>query len=237
MANELWWFIMLAANFACILFVYRIFGRIGLLVWIPIVTIVANIQVLKLVEILGITATLGNIVYATSFLATDILAENYGKKSARAAVGIGFFSLITVTLLMNIALAFIPAPEDSIQDSLVSIFSILPRISIASLVAYGLAQYHDVCAYEFWRKKFPATKFIWIRNNFSTMVSQLIDTLVFNTIAFVGVFETRVFLEICLTTYALKWVVAALDTPLVYVAARWHSQNKVKELESRIEEG
>lgn len=235
MINELWWLLMLAANFAGILLVYRLFGRIGLFIWIPISAILANIQVLKLVELVGITATLGNIVYATSFLATDILSENYGKKSARAAVGIGFFSLIVATVVMNIALGFRPAPEDGAHESLSLIFSILPRITLASLVAYGLAQAHDIWAYDFWRRKFPNLKFIWIRNNLSTMVSQLIDTLVFNTIAFAGLFEIGVFLEICLTTYVLKWLVAALDTPLVYLAARWHGKSKVRELEARID--
>ena len=81
---------MLAVNFGAILIVYRLFGKIGLFIWVPIAAITANIQVLKTIEIFGLTATLGNIVYATTFLVTDILSENYGKSDARKAVAFGF---------------------------------------------------------------------------------------------------------------------------------------------------
>ncbi|KGE73770.1 queuosine precursor transporter [Spirochaeta lutea] len=235
MANELWWLLLLVTNFAAILFIYRFMGRIGILIWIPIATIIANIQVLKTIELFGVTATLGNIVYATSFLVTDILSENYGKKSARSAVLIGFFSLITATVVMNIALGFLPSPEDFAQESLVTLFSILPRITLASLAAYGISQIHDIWAYQFWRQKLPASRYIWVRNNASTMVSQLIDTLIFNTIAFAGVFPWDIWWEINLTTYLLKWLVAGLDTPLVYIAARWFSRGKIRELETRLD--
>ncbi len=232
--NELWWLIMLSANFIGILTVYRFFGRVGLFIWIPLAAVLANIQVVKLVELAGITATLGNIVYATSFLATDILSENYGKKSARSAVVIGFFSLITATVLMNIALGFTPSPEDEAHQHLAYIFGLMPRITFASLTAYGLAQLHDIWAYDFWRRRFPSSKYIWIRNNVSTMVSQLLDTLVFNVLAFAGLFSLQVFIEITITTYLLKWLVAALDTPLVYISRRWYEKGQVQELEHRL---
>ena len=85
--NELLWIVMLLLNFAGILVMYRLFGRIGLYAWVPIAVIIANIQVIKTVQLFGLTSSLGNIVYATSFLATDILSENYGKKDAGKAVG------------------------------------------------------------------------------------------------------------------------------------------------------
>ena len=91
-SNEILWLAMLLLNFAAILVIYRFFGRVGLYAWVPISVIVANIQVIKTIELFGISASLGNIVYATSFLATDILSENYGKKDAGKAVGIGFLS-------------------------------------------------------------------------------------------------------------------------------------------------
>jgi hypothetical protein len=189
----------------------------GLFVWVPITVITANIQVTKTIELFGITATLGNIVYAASFLVTDILNENYGVKSARRAVGIGFFSLILFTLLMNMALLFEPAAGDFAHESLQTIFGFLPRVAGASLLAYGASQLHDVWAYHLWRRRLPAAKYIWVRNNLSTMVSQLIDSLVFTFGAFAGVFPWPVLWEILLTTYVLKWIVAAADTPFVYL--------------------
>ncbi|MFH2129029.1 MAG: queuosine precursor transporter [bacterium] len=227
--NELYWGLMLLLNFGAIMLSYRLFGKTGLFIWTPIAVIVANIQVLKTIELFGVVATLGNIVYATSFLVTDILSENHGKKDARKAVAIGFFSLITMTVLMNVALLFTPHSSDFAQQSLTTLFSILPRIALASLTAYLISQLHDIKAYHFWKTKFPDTRYIWLRNNASTMVSQLLDTVIFTFIAFYGVFPTNVFLEILVTTYLLKWLVAALDTPLVYWAKKMHSEGKIAE--------
>ena len=225
--NEILWVSMLLVNFGAILLSYKIWGKVGLYLWIPIAVIVANIQVTKTIELFGFTATLGNIVYATSFLVTDILSENYGKKDAARAVGMGFFALIMMTILMNLALYFIPDTSDFAQGSLSTIFSLMPRIALGSLVAYGFSQLHDIWAYDFWKNKFPSRKFIWIRNNLSTMVSQLLDTLIFTLIAFWGVFETSVLFDIMMTTYLLKWVVALLDTPFIYIARGWKDKRMV----------
>ena len=105
--NELLWFCMLVINFGLILFAYKKFGRIGLYAWIPISTILANIQVVLLVDLFGFGTTLGNILYAGGFLVTDILAENYGRKEAQRAVYLGFFSLIAMTLIMQLSLIHI----------------------------------------------------------------------------------------------------------------------------------
>jgi hypothetical protein len=219
--NELYWAILLLVNFAVILLMFRFFGREGLAVWMGVSVIAANIQVIKTIEILGVTATLGNIVYASSFLITDILSENYGKQAARRVVYFGLAVIIGFTLLMNLARLFEPAADDFAHESLSVIFGFLPRIAVASLAAYLVSQLHDVWAYAFWKRRFDGIRTIWIRNNLSTMVSQLVDTLVFTTIAFAGVFSVGVFLEIVLTTYLLKVIVAAADTPFVYLATWW----------------
>ncbi|MFP4375525.1 MAG: queuosine precursor transporter, partial [Spirochaetales bacterium] len=204
-------------------------GRMGLFIWIPIATITANLQVLKTVEIFGLTATLGNIVYATTFLVTDILGENYGRKDAGRAVAVGFLSLISVVVLMQLALLFEPSVEDFAQPHLSAIFQILPRVTLASVAAYALSQYHDVWAYQFWKKRFPQPRRIWIRNNLSTLVSQLIDSAIFSFAAFLGVFELSVVIEIAATTYLFKVIVAVADTPLVYLAQRWKARRRVNE--------
>ncbi len=214
--NEVLWLAMLLLNFFIIIALYRTMGKTGLFVWIPISVIIANIQVLKTVPIFGFTATLGNIVYATSFLVTDILSENHSKEEAGKAVWVGFFAIIVMTLFMNLALIFTPDPSDFAQESLSTIFSIMPRIAAGSLIAYILSQRHDVWSYSLWKNRFPEDKHIWVRNNLSTMVSQLIDSLVFVGVAFYGVFELSVLFDIFVTTYVLKWLVAVADTPFIY---------------------
>lgn len=213
---------MLPANFLLIILAYKIFGKWGLIMWIPVSVIAANIQVIQTVKLFGMAATLGNIVYATSFLITDILSENYGKQEAKKAVWLGFYSLIAVTLLMNMALLFRPLEGDEFSqvtyDALSTIFKLMPRIALASLVAYILSQQHDVWAFHFWKRQFHKDNQLWIRNNLSTMVSQLIDSVIFVLIAFYGVFQNEVLFEIFITTYILKWIVAVADTPFVYWA-------------------
>ncbi len=91
MNNDLLWIVFAIINFVLLLIMYRLFGRLGLFVWVGMATVLANIQVTKTIELFGLTATMGNIIYGTIFLASDILNENYGKKIARKAVGLGFF--------------------------------------------------------------------------------------------------------------------------------------------------
>lgn len=230
--NELLWFAMLVVNFSCILLFYRFFGRLGLYLWIPISAIVANLQVIKLVTLFGVEATLGNIVYASSFLVTDILSENYGKKDARKAVLIGFCSLISMVLLMQLALVFIPSENDFVQESLRQIFGLMPRLMVASLCAYFLSQFHDVWMYHLLKKHAVEGRGLWLRNTVSTSISQAIDSSVFTVIAFWGVFESTLLWEIFLTTYFLKFVVAVLDTPFIYIARYLGQTEAIKRLDS-----
>ena len=218
-SNEALWIGMLIANFAAIIIAYRLFGIVGLYVWIALAGVIANIQVSKTVEIFGITATLGNIVYAGSYLATDILSERYGRSAAARGVGVGFFAILSATLIMQIAVLFEPAASDQVSSSLQVVFGVLPRIAIASVLAYAVSQSHDVWAFHHWKVRFPAL--LWLRNNMSTIVSQLIDSVVFTVVAFVGVFPTAILVEIALSTYLFKVLVALVDTPFLYLATRW----------------
>ena len=109
MRNELLWAIMLLCNFICIMVIYYRFGKIGLFAWVPVATILANIQVVMLVRLFGMEVTLGNILYAGGYLVTDLLAENYGKEDAKKAVYLGFFSMIAMTIIMQVAIHFTPS--------------------------------------------------------------------------------------------------------------------------------
>jgi uncharacterized integral membrane protein (TIGR00697 family) len=193
-----------------------------------IALVIANMQVLKTVEMFGFVTALGNVIYGTTFLTTDILSEVYDKKSAKKAVYIGFFVLIAITVIMQLTLSFIPHESDFASPSLELIFGFMPRIVIASLTAYIISQLHDVWAFNFWKRLFKG-KHLWLRNNFSTMTSQLVDNVIFTWIAFVGffgifgwtqVFEWPILIEIFFVSYIMKWVVAAFDTPFVYLA-KW----------------
>lgn len=219
MPNEILWFIFIVVDLSISLLAFRLWGKAGLYIMIVVGTIVCNIQVIKVIQIFGLIATLGNIVYASIFFNTDILNEIYGKREARQAVWMGFFALITATVAMQFAIRFKPDVSDIMQPHLEAIFNFMPRIVFASLVAYLVSQHHDVWAFHFWKRKTKG-KYLWLRNNASTMVSQLIDTTLFTFLAFWGVFSWNVFWQIFLTTYIFKWIIAALDTPFLYLARR-----------------
>lgn len=231
MINELLWLLEIPVNFLLILLAYRLFGKKGLFLWIPVSVIVANIQVVMALRLFGLSATLGNVSYAASFLVTDILSEKYGKQEARRAVLMGLFCLVAATILFQLTLFFQPLAGDDFAGeahaALKTIFGLMPRIALGSLTAYFISQWHDVWAFDIWRKRFP--KHLWIRNNFSTMVSQLVDSVVFVLIAFAGVYPARVLFEIFITTYVLKFLVAAADTPFLYWARRIHPLPEVTE--------
>jgi len=229
LSNELLWVLFALFQFLMVIFVYRVFGLTGLFFWIPLATVLANIQVLKTINLLGITATLGNITYGTIFLVTDILSENHGKKAARKAVWIGFFSLLVSVVLLQFTLVFSPGAEDWAQESMVTLFSFLPRLALGSLVAFLVSQFTDINLYHLFKSLKPQAGFLWLRNNGSTWISQLLDSLVFVLVAFWGVYPTNVLLEIFVSTYLIKIVVALFDTPVLYLCRHWHVQGKIPE--------
>ncbi len=226
MFNEIWWFALMIVTLFGIVLAYRFFGRAGLYAWIAISTVVANIQVLKTIEIFGFVTAEGNIIYASIFLAMDILNENYGRKSARRGIMLGFFMLIAVTILMQMTLKFIPHESDTMGPALDSIFSFFPRIVFASLTAYLISQYINVTLFQL-IKSWTKERFLWMRNIFSTVVAQLVDNIIFTYIAFVGlfgifgwgrVFEWSIILQIFTVSIFMKYIVAVLDTPFLYYA-------------------
>jgi queuosine precursor transporter len=215
--NELLWIGFAFINFGLVILIYQNFGKTGLFAWITLAIILANIQVTKNIELFGLTATLGNIMYGTIFLITDAINELFGVKEAKKAVLLGFFVAITTLLIMQTALLFTPTVWDEGHDALAYTFGLLPRIALGSILAYLVSQWFDVQFYDFLKRK---NNPLWIRNNGSTIVSQLIDTLIFVPIAFVGLYEVSVLLEIALTTYFIKVLVAFLDTPFLYLMKR-----------------
>lgn len=218
MTNELLLLGTGIVTFSLVLAGMRAFGDAGLFAWIALATVIANIQVTKTVEIFGLTATLGNMAYASAFLATDILSETRGRREASRAVWVGFWAVGSFLMLITLTRAFVPAPSDIAHGHLDALFALLPRIAGASLIAYLVSQLHDVWLYDTLRRRVPGP--LWVRNNVSTMVSQLIDTVLFVALAFVGVYPVAVLLEIAVTTYLFKLLAAALDTPFVYAARR-----------------
>lgn len=222
MSNEILWLLFALVNFGLITAMYKLFGKTGLFAWIALGTVLANIQVIKTIEFqfgsFVVAATLGNIMYGTLFLVTDALGEKYGIKQAKKAVYIGFFSLIATVIVMRLAIEFTPDAFGGDADkALITIFVPMTRVMLASLIAYAISQMVDVHLFELIKKRFPSKKHLYLRNIGSTMVSQLLDTVIFVPIAFYKFFPNDLVWQILWTTYAIKLLVAILDTPFVYL--------------------
>ncbi|MEA3253675.1 MAG: queuosine precursor transporter [Chloroflexota bacterium] len=222
------WVAFVLVDLSLAVLIYRFFGKAGLYALIVASVITANIQVVKTVQLFGFVATLGNVLYGSIFFTTDILSEVYGKKAARRGVWLGFIGMALMTLWMQAGLRFIPDASDFSQGAFSTIFGLMPRIALGSLLAYLLSQHHDIFAFHFWKRKTKG-RFLWLRNCASTMVSQAIDSVIFCSIAFWGVFEMNIWLQILATTYFLKWFVAVVDTPFIYLATRMSKTVLAKE--------
>jgi len=225
MINELLWIGLLFLSLSMVIISYRLFGITGLYIWTALGVILANIQVMKTIQIFGLVTAMGNIVYSSLFLVTDIINENHSEKEAQKAVWIGFFVLISTTILMQITLYFIPDTSDFLSEHISAIFSFLPRITFASLVAYLISQNHDVWFFAKLKKRHKK-RYLWFRNNLSTIISQFLDNIVFTLIAFVGIFSWSIIGQIFLTSMIMKVVVAVCDTPFIYWARKIKMVNK-----------
>lgn len=230
MNNIIIWLIYLIVNYTLITVAYKLWGKVGLFIFIPISMILANIQVLKLMNIFGVEATMGNIAYSGIFIVEDILSENYGKKTASKAVGMGFFAMIFTTIVMNIALMITPSPNDEFQGILQMIFSNFGRLTVASLLAYVISSLTDIHLFQLIKKINPSFKHLWIRNNVSTLASQIIDSLVFAVVAFYGVYSNDILIQIAFSTYFLKVITSFMDTPFVYLATYFKRKGMIEEV-------
>ena len=152
--NNCLFFIEIIIVFTALYMCFFFFKKDGLFAWAGVAVIIANIQVVKSVEIFSIGATLGNAVYSSVFLATDALSELYGKSEAKRAVKFGFFMTLVFIVFMNLSLIFKPSAEDFAHPALETIFSFMPRVLIASMCAYITSNIVDVNLFHFIKKKF-----------------------------------------------------------------------------------
>ena len=225
MNNELLLVASLVLEYGAVLLAYRLFGKGGLYAMTAFCTIAANIEVMILISAFGMEQTLGNILFAASFVVTDILSENESKAAANRAVNLGIFISLLFILVSQSWMLYVPAAGDTVMPAIRSVFSNTPRIMAASLVVYAITQRLDVWMYHKWwaftaKKYGDSRRFLWLRNNAATLVAQLLNTVLFTLGAFLGVYEPAVLVSICASSYVIYIVTSLCDTPVVYLARR-----------------
>ena len=161
--------------------------------------------------------SVGIIPYPITFLITDLISEIYGKKKANQVVIAGIFASFFSMGILWMA-KVVPAIENSPVDDATfqKVFALSPVAVLASMMAYLSAQFVDIRFYHFW-KKLTQGRMLWLRNNFSTFSSQLIDTVaVISLLCLFGVLEWNLFWGLVLSGFLFKIIIAALDTPFLY---------------------
>ena len=211
------------------------FGERGLYAYIAVAVVAANVQVLKLASFsfYDHPVALGTVVFSTTYLATDILNEHFGAQAARHGVLIGLSAFLLWTILMLLTLGYpVPEPSDpslswalEIQQHLMVVFLPSTRFFLAGICAYLISQLVDIWLFDLLRRK-THHSFLWLRNNVSTMISGLIDNTVFSVLAWVVLTSEKVGWEpliftYILGTYGIRVIVAACDTPVMYLSRRF----------------
>ncbi|MDP6707208.1 MAG: queuosine precursor transporter [Alphaproteobacteria bacterium] len=174
--------------------------------------VIAAVLAAKIIQVGPFTVPAGVLAYSLTFACTDIISEVYGRARARQVVLAGFVALVAALVLIQLALAWPAAPFWQQAEAFQDILGSTGRIVVASLVAYLASQYTDVFLFA-WLRRLTGGRFLWLRNNGSTMLSQLLDSALFVTIAFAGVFPLG---PVILGQWLVKLAIAALDTPVVY---------------------
>lgn len=179
--------------------------------------LLSNIVAVKLISVGSwIVIPAAAVIYVCTYPILDVLTEAYGKEAARKTVQTGFIAQLLAIGFIWIAIHLPAAPFYENQDAFETIFSAGFRVTIASLAAYVISQNLDVTIFDKLKRK-HGTKQLWVRNNVSTMVSQLVDTTIFITIAFAGTMPLAVLLGMIASQYVFKFAIAILDTPIVYL--------------------
>jgi len=185
--------------------------------------VLANTLGTKITTLLGVRVSVGIFFIPLMFLITDIVAEVHGKKKAQEFVLISI-AVMLFTLIMAYFAIQLPANSTwGNQEAFASVFGSSLRMIVASIIAFIFSQFHDVWAFHFLKKKTKG-KYLWLRNNVSTSISQLIDTVLFMFIAFYNLtpkFTVPFIISLILPYWLFKILFALIDTPFIYAGVWW----------------
>lgn len=205
----------------------RSLTKLGIALSIYITSLVAaNTLGLKLMPFAwGLHLSVGIFCFPVVFLMTDVIGEVYGKQIARMFVLAGFVSTGLFIAYSAISLLAPWSPDGLwVREGYNAVFGLSLRISIASLLAFAIGEYQDVVSFFFIRAK-TGGRFFWLRSMLATVWSQLLDTVIFMTVAFLGVYSTPVLISIIITWWLFKVAMGTLYLPLTY-AGLWLLREK-----------
>ena len=166
--------------------------------------------------------SVGILPYPITFLVTDLISEIYGKKKANQVVITGIFASAFSLLIVFLSDAAPATAWSPIGNEIFhQVFGLSGLAVFASAMAYLVAQFVDIRIYHFWKVKTKG-RHLWLRNNFSTITSQFLDTFsVLFLLCSFGVIEWDLFGILLLNGFLFKLLVALTDTPVLYFCVYW----------------
>lgn len=205
----------------------RKYGRSDLLIGLYVTFIlVAQILAAKVAEFnLGFktfTGPAGIIIFSVTFLLTDIVNEKFGRKETHKMIGIAFISQVAMIFFFWIGTKLPAASYWTLQKSWEQIFGLVPRITMASWIAFLISENADAYIFS-WFKKITKGEHLWIRNVFSTIPALLIDSLIFIPLAFLG---TLPILPLIIGQTTIKWIIGIINIPFMYLNRAILEKNK-----------
>jgi len=218
--NILFFAICLLISYTLVVLSYKFLGKIGLFIASALYLVIVNIFAVENVELAGYAVALGTLLYGTVFLTKDVLIEKYGEKVATKSVITDSISMLVFTLLTWIFLFFVPVVSPT-SDAITTVFALIPRVFLGSLIAYIISVIIKIKLYGVLKQKYNKP---YVSSKVSSLVGQLIDSIIFISIAFIGVLSFGAILEILLVTYIVKVIYTLLATPFLYWAIKTKKQ-------------
>lgn len=219
MFNGILLFVEILLCFGGIVAVKRFLGKEGLFAWITIATCLAEIQVCKGIRLFGIDTSMGNVLFASTFLCTDILRECYGQEYAKKGPVFSLLGALTYVIFAIVTPLAKPASFDLVQNSMKQLFAMSIRVTSASILMLFVANALDVWLYN---KLFQKTKgkAMWLRNNVCTIICNCSENFFFTFLGFFGIYDMKTVVTISVSASIIEIIIALCDTPFLYLAKR-----------------
>lgn len=218
--NELLFFLAVFIDFCFVLLFFHLGTRVGRRLFVGTIVNLILIAVFggKLISLFGFTTNVGNIFYAAVFFSTHLTLEYYGRKDAIRSVWISFAAVNFFVLMGQVVLGFQDEPVTrEFGVALGVVFGIVPRVMIASLVAFILSQYLNAYLYDFMRRKAGEAR-LWLRSLTAVVGGQLVDSLLFFSIAFWGLLPISIIAEVMVVGFLMKVAIGVMAVPFLHMS-------------------
>jgi len=226
--QETLWLLTVIYDLGLAILLYRFFGKYGLYTAVVLGIVLGNLQGGKVSELelfgYSFTASMGAILYSGIYFATDVLNEKYGREEANRAVLLGFVANIAVMITLLISIQFKPSniagSALEVHNAISTLAGYSPIFVIGSLTAYLISQTFDVWFFHK-IKSYTGESKLWLRNNLSTITSQLLDTMIYQFTWVLAGMDLKTAFIIAVTKYVFKVVIAGIDTIFIYWVRKW----------------